>query len=107
MNLFFLRIAKEHTIFAAASLPPKYAHISMQFLSMNRSLERLLSRTVLLSHGNVSQNVINSSELVTEFTLPTEKATQSLTGIPINISITMEELNKELQRTRNRRTIIL
>lgn len=93
LNLFFLRILKEHAIFAAASVPPKDAHISMQFVSMNRTLEALLSRAISLSQGNISEEVKNSSELVTEFTLPAEQAAQTLTGIPIDTTLTVREMN--------------
>ncbi|MDP4146840.1 MAG: DUF2935 domain-containing protein [Bacillota bacterium] len=92
-NLFFLRIVKEHAIFAAASLPAKYAPTSAQFVSMKNSLERLLSRTLALSHGNISSEVMNSSELVTNLTLPAEKEVQALTGIPVNTAITVQETN--------------
>ena len=93
LNLFFLRIVKEHNIFAAASLPPKDAPVSTKLLSMNRNLDRLLSMTVSLSKGNISKEVMASGELVTPRTLPAENAVQALTGIPINTSITVAEIN--------------
>lgn len=93
LNLFFLRIAKEHAIFAAASLPPKFSNVSMQLVSMKNNLERLLSRTVTLAQGNINPQVMQSSTLITPLTLPAEKATQFLTGIPIDTSITVREIN--------------
>ena len=93
LNLFFLRIVKEHNVFAAASLPPKSAPVSMKLVSMNKNLDRLLSMTISLAQGNISQEVMTSGELITPRTLPAEKAVQFLTGIPIDTSITVREMN--------------
>lgn len=93
LNVFFLRIAKEHLIFAAASLPAKDAVIVGQLLTMKRHFEQLLSRAVELSRGNISPTVMSSGELVTSFTLPAEKSVELLVGIPIDTSITQRELN--------------
>lgn len=93
LNLFFLRIVKEHAIFAAASVPAKDARISSQFVLMSRNLGRLLSRTIALSRGNISREVMVSGELVTPRTLPSERAVTMLTGIPIDTSITARELS--------------
>lgn len=93
LNLFFLRIAKEHAIFAAASLPPKFSNVSMQLVTMKHNLEKLLARTLTLAKGNIPPQVMQSSTLVTPLTLPAEKATQFLTGIPIDTSITVREIN--------------
>lgn len=91
-NLFFLRIAKEHTIFLAASLPPKNLPLSQQSIRLKNDFERVLSTVVSLSRGRISQEVLSSGELVTDLTLPAEEATQFLTGVPINTGITRQEL---------------
>lgn len=91
LNLFFIRIVKEHNVFAAASLPPKSMPVSTKLISMNRSLDRLLSMTISLAKGKVSQEVMTSGELITPRTLPSENVFQALTGIPINTSITVSE----------------
>jgi hypothetical protein len=92
-NLFFLRIAKEHAIFAAASLPPKNRLEVQQLLSVKTSYESLLARAVAMAPDVVSDEVLNSDEIVTELTLPAEQATSFLTGLPINTNITKQELN--------------
>lgn len=92
INLFFLRLAKEHAIFAAASLPPRDLQVSCQLLSLKNSTEVLLSRAVMLSRGVISPEVLSSGELVTDLTLVAETKTQFLTGIPINRDITRMEL---------------
>lgn len=92
-NLFFLRIAKEHAILGAASLPPRDAAVAKQFVLMKNNYETLLSRAVSLSRNVISKEVLSSDEIVTELTLPAENATEFLTGIPINKEITKQELN--------------
>jgi hypothetical protein len=92
-NLFFLRIAKEHAIFAAASLPPRDRNVAQQLLGVKNAYEALLSRAVAMAPDAVSPEVLTSDEIVTELTLPAEEATQFLTGLPINTDITKRELN--------------
>lgn len=92
-NLFFLRIAKEHAIFAVAAAPPRDAAISRQFISVKNSYEKLLKKSVLLSDNLISDEVLSSNEIVTLLTLPAESATEFLTGIPIDKEITKMELN--------------
>ncbi len=91
-NLFFLRIIKEHAIFAAASLPPRGRRIAGQLVAMKNSFEELLSEAIELADRAVSYEVLASDELVTDFTLEAERKTQFLTGIPINTGLTKREL---------------
>jgi predicted heme/steroid binding protein len=93
LNLFFLRIAKEHTIFAAASLPPRDKAVAQQLLDFKKRFETLLGRVIDLSSGIIGPEVKTSGELVTEFTLQAEEKTQNLTGIPIDMSLTQRELS--------------
>jgi hypothetical protein len=95
LNLFFLRIIKEHLIFAAASLPPKNRDLTDKLIGMKASFEKLLDRTVDMSRGVISPEVLNSGELVTEFTLPAEEATQELAGVPIDTEITKKQLARK------------
>ncbi len=60
-----------------------------------REFEKLLSQVVMLSDGGVSQNVLCSGEVVTEFTVLAERQTEHFTGIPIDKSITERELRLE------------
>jgi len=91
-NLFFLRIAKEHAIFAAASLPPRDTAVVNQLMVVKCNFEVLLNATISLSQGIIRQEVLASGELVTDLTLPAENATQFLTGLPIDTNITRREL---------------
>jgi hypothetical protein len=91
-NLFFLRIVKEHAIFAAPSLPPRDMAAAAHLLAMKNTFERLLDETISLSPGIISPEVLSSGELITELTLPAENVTQLLTGVPINTNITKKEI---------------
>ena len=91
-NLFFLRIVKEHEIFAAASLPPRDRGVVSQLIFMKNSTEQLLSEAVDMADRAVSHEVLASDELVTDYTLAAERVTQFLTGIPINTDLTRREL---------------
>jgi rubrerythrin len=92
LNLFFLRIAKEHAIFAAASLPPRDMLIIQQLIDTKNNFEALLNNTASLADGVISPEALSSGELFTELTLPAEVQTQFLTGIPINTNITKKEM---------------
>lgn len=91
-NLFFLRIVKEHAVFAAASLPPGDLTVSNQLMMLKTNFETLFGRAITLSQGVVRPEVLSSGELVTELTLAAETKTQALTGLPINTNLTKCEL---------------
>lgn len=97
-NLFFLRISKEHAIFAAASLPPKERAAAGKLVAMKNSFEELLSEAIDLADRNVRHEVLASEELITDFTLAAEMKTQFLTGIPINTDLTRRQLELKADR---------
>lgn len=92
LNLFFLRIMKEHLIFILASLTPRDAGLSQKIRVIKEQAASLLAETVAISNGVVNQYAIASGELVTPFTLKAENATTYYTGIPINTTITKAEM---------------
>jgi hypothetical protein len=98
LNLFFLRIVKEHAIFAAASLAPGGRAVAGKLIAMKNSFEELLSEAIELGDRLVSHDVIASEELVTDLTLEAELKTQFLTGIPINTDLTRRELELRADR---------
>lgn len=93
LHLFFGRIMKEHSLFLKAGFTPVNLNFSAKAEFYKNEFEKLLSRAVTLSNGIISGNVLNSSEIVTEFTLTAERQTEKLTGIHINRNITERELN--------------
>lgn len=93
LHLFFARIMKEHALFLKAGFTPANPEWANRAEFFKNEFEKLLSRTVALSGGNTSENVLQSGEIVTEFTLPAERQTENLTGITIDKSITQRELH--------------
>lgn len=93
LHLFFGRIMKEHSLFLKAGFTPVNVSFSEKAEYYKNEFEKLLSRTVALSDGRISRKVLDSGEIVTEFTFNAERQTEKLTGITINSNITKRELN--------------
>lgn len=91
LNLFFLRIMKEHSIFMEAALPPKNKDLIGQADAFKNEFAMLLSRALSLSDGIIPADVLRSNELTTKYTLDAERATQFATGIFIDSNITSTE----------------
>ena len=92
LHLFFGRIMKEHSLFLKAGFTPADASFSNRAEYFKNEFEKLLSHAISISKGVISQDVICSGELVTDFTAMAEKMTESFTGISINKDITAREL---------------
>lgn len=90
-HLFFGRIMKEHSLFLLAGFPAKETEFIQRADQFREEFEDGLRRTVKLVDGIVSKSVLNSGEIVTEFTKKAECQTKNLTGIPIDIKITEAE----------------
>lgn len=93
LHLFFGRIMKEHSLFLRAGFTPVNLNFSARAECYKNEFEKLLSRAVTLSNGIISGKVLNSGEIVTEFTFTAERQTEKLVGIHINSNITQKELN--------------
>ena len=92
LNLFFLRIMKEHALFLAAGFLSKDAALAEQALQFNTSFSALLAEAVVLANSNVDPTVLSSGEVVTNMTLKAEQKTQQLSGVPIDTALTAQEL---------------
>lgn len=90
-HLFFGRIMKEHSLFLLAGFPAKETEFIQRADRFRKEFENGLRKTVELADGIVSESVLNSGEVVTEFTQKAECQTENLTGIPIDIKITKAE----------------
>ncbi|WP_270646428.1 DUF2935 domain-containing protein [Paeniclostridium hominis] len=88
LHLFFSRIMKEHSIFLEAGFTPKDSKLANEADHYKREFEKLLSYAVSASNGVIRSNVLESGEIITDYTLGTEQKTQNLTGIEINQNIT-------------------
>lgn len=93
LNLFFLRIMKEHSIFLEAAFAMKDRNLIAQADAFKNEFARLLSFAISLSDGAIPSRVLKSDEIVTKYTSEAERATEFVTGIPIDSSITDRELS--------------
>lgn len=93
LHLFFSRIMKEHAIFLQAGFMPKNTEYIQEAMLYKKQFEKLLADTLQLNSCVISNNVLNSGEIVTQFTYGAERKTEELTGITIDSRITLNELN--------------
>lgn len=99
LHIFFGRIMKEHSLFLEAGFTPANPNFSKVADQYKEQFEIILNNAVILGNGVISPNVVNSGEIVTEFTLRSEQMTENFTGIDINKKIT--RLERELQGSMN------
>ena len=97
LHLFFSRIMKEHALFLEAGFPTKDKAFVEEAEWYKNEFEKLLFNVVNMSAGAVRPAILNSGEIVTEYTLSTETKTEELTGIAINKNITLMENNLHLE----------
>lgn len=93
LHLFFARIMKEHSLFLKVGFTRINAGFAQRAERFAREFEKLLSTAAALADGNIGEKVLDSGEIVTEFTLAAERQTERLTGLPIDSSITEKELH--------------
>jgi hypothetical protein len=89
LNLFFLRIMKEHSFFLAVGFPGKNQDLIEEALAFNLLFSNLLKKAIELSVGVVQIG----NDAVTTNTLVAEEKTELLTGVKIDTAITKSELN--------------
>lgn len=90
-HLFFARIMKEHALFLEVGFPCKNKDWIQKSDYFRQEFEKLLIDVIKISDGKINNPILNSQELVTEFTIPAEKRTEQLTGVPINTEISRAE----------------
>jgi hypothetical protein len=91
LNLFFLRIMKEHALFLELGFTPKDRGLGAQAASLREGFDRLLYEAAELANGNVSRNALNSRQITTQYTQEAERLTSFYTGLPIDSGITRRE----------------
>lgn len=104
-HLFFGRIMREHALFLQAAFPAGEIEYRRNADWFHEQFERVLERSVRLADGIVSEDVLRSGEVFTEFTEMAEQQTRKLTKIPIDVRITRAEkkLRAGCMRCSNRR----
>ena len=91
LHLFFARIMKEHAFFLKVGFLPPGARLAWEGEQLLRQFETLLSRAIALSDGVVGSCVLESGEIVTEFTDCAEQQTQQFTGTALDQELTARE----------------
>ncbi len=91
LNLFFMRIAKEHAIFLEAGFTTRDARFMEQSERLKNMFSQLLMETIKMADGLISPEVKTSGELVTDLTTESERETQFYTNIQIDPNITRME----------------
>ena len=91
LNLFFLRIMKEHAIFLEAAFVPKDNSLAQTADYYKIQFEFLLRQTLMLSPGVIGNADIETGQYVTPYTMNAEQMTQFYTGILIDSRITANE----------------
>jgi hypothetical protein len=93
LHLFFARVMMEHAFFLEAGFGMKEWNLINQAEFHRKAFESLLMDVVNLANGVVSSPVLESGEVVTDYTMKAEMVSSNLTGTPINIGITRAEAN--------------
>ncbi len=91
LNLFFLRIMKEHSLFLQLAFTPRDKSLSAQAASLSMGFEELLEDAIELANGTVSKAALQSQQFMTPYTVEAERLTQFYTGVPIDSSLTGQE----------------
>lgn len=91
LHLFFARIMKEHSLFLEAGFTVKDSELAKEAEHYKNQFEKLLSYAVSASNGIIRPDVLNSGEIITDYTQGAEEKTQGLTGIQIDKNITIME----------------
>lgn len=93
LNLFFMRIAKEHAFFMESALSPQDQALALQAESLKNEFSTLLAETISLSDGVISPEVLTSGEFVTKYTYDSERVSAYYSGISIDTELTRLELS--------------
>lgn len=91
LHLFFARIMKEHSFFLEAGFTQRDVNLICQADAFRMEFDGLLAEVISLSNGIVSPSVLQSGEVVTQFTLKAEMATAYFTGVHIPTNLTQAE----------------
>jgi hypothetical protein len=91
LHLFFARIMKEHSFFLEIGFTPKDYNLTTQADSFRKAFDALLADAIALSNGVVNQDVLQSGEVMTPYTLKAETVSTYYTGVQIQTELTQSE----------------
>ncbi|HKL80347.1 MAG TPA: DUF2935 domain-containing protein [Mobilitalea sp.] len=90
-HLFFARIMKEHAFFLQVGFTPRDDKFIRHADELRVEFDNFLADCIALSNGVVSNEVLESGEVFTQYTLEAEKVSGFLTGVMIRTKLTEEE----------------
>ncbi|MCX7615733.1 MAG: DUF2935 domain-containing protein [Clostridiales bacterium] len=91
LHLFYGRIMKEHSFFLEAGFTAKDYILINQADYFRKSFDALLADAIALSNGVVANDVLQSGEVITPYTLKAETMTIELTGVSLATDLTQKE----------------
>lgn len=91
LHLFFGRIMKEHSFFLEAGFTPRDSDYTNRADAFRKAFDGFLAEVVSLSNGIVSPEVLQSGEVITQYTLNAEMQSAFFTGVAIPTGITQAE----------------
>lgn len=91
INLFYLRIMKEHALFLQLGFTPRDKELALKAESIRMRMDDLLRQTVQTAKGYISEAALSSGEIYTKYTEEAERQTQALTGVNIDTQLTAQE----------------
>lgn len=91
LHLFFARIMKEHSFFLEIGFTQKDLGFTRKADSLRMQFDKLLADVISISNGVVSNNILESGEVFTPYTLKAEMASSYFTGVEIPINLTKAE----------------
>ena len=91
LDLFFLRIMKEHAFFMEAAFPTKNRDLAITADYFKQQFEQLLTEALELSVGVIGSSRVATGQFVTPLTLEAERMSQFYTAIPLDMRITAAE----------------
>lgn len=93
LHLFWARIMKEHAIFDADSFECKDVAFIQEAENFKCQFEEILYETICLAQGIIPAEILHSCEFYTDKTLMAEQKTMELSGIAINVQLTVDTMN--------------
>lgn len=90
-HLFFARIMKEHAFFLEIGFTPRDDKFIRHADELRAEFDDFLCDCIALSNGVVNNDVLQSGEVFTKYTLEAEKVSEFYTGVDIRTKLTEEE----------------
>lgn len=95
LNLFFARIAKEHSFFIEVAIPWKNSNLIQEADFYKNQFACLLGETIYLANQNLPREFLSAGEIVTPLTLDAERVSEFYSGYTLNTELTRAELALE------------